>query len=423
MDNKPPTESHPAPPADPPATNADAPTVPPADAVGPGASPSSAPTRPADDLAARLLNPPRYRVLRLLGQGGMGAVYLAEHLFMGRQVALKVVSTALMDSPAALERFRQEVRAAAQLSHRNIVTAFDAEQVGGLHFLVMEYIEGVNLAEHLARAGPLPIVQACHAVEQAALGLQHAHDRGMIHRDIKPQNLMLDKGGVVKILDFGLARFAREHSPTGQPRLTGTGVVMGTADYIAPEQTRGSRGVDIRADIYGLGCTLYHLLAGRVPFPDGTAVDKMVRHCVDAPAPLRSLRPDVPAELAAVMDKMMAKDPAARYQTPAEVAAALHPFGGSRPQPLIPVLDERDRVELVPQSTAPYPTPAVLRLTAEGDLRSAPVEARTEKVPSPLPGAPIRERSGLAIVLGGFSLVIGVIALFFSLGLGLCCFV
>jgi serine/threonine protein kinase len=424
MSSKPPTEPQ-TPPADQPPTNADAPTVPPAESTGPDPSPSSAPTRMADDLAARLLDHPRYRVLRLLGRGGMGAVYLAEHLFMSRRVALKVLSPALMDSPAALERFGQEVRAAAQLSHPNIVAAFDADHVGDLHFLVMEYIEGVNLAEHLARTGPLPAVQACQAVEQAALGLQHAHDKGMVHRDIKPHNLMLAQGGVVKILDFGLARFAREHAPPGQPALTGTGVVMGTADYIAPEQTRSSRGIDIRADIYGLGCTLYHLLSGRVPFPDGTVVDKMIRHCLDAPQPLRSLRPEVPPELAAVVDKMMAKDPAQRYQTPAEVAAALHPFGGSRPQPIIPILGDADRVEAAPQSTAPYPTPAVLRLADERD-DEAPLdvlaEVRTERMPH-LPAAPERERSGLAVVLGGFSLVIGLIALFFSLGLGLCCFV
>jgi serine/threonine protein kinase len=422
MSSQPPTEPR-TPPTDHPPASADAPTVPPAESTGPDPSASSAPTRMADDLAARLLDHPRYRVLRLLGRGGMGAVYLAEHLFMSRQVALKVVNTSLMDSPAALERFRQEVRAAAQLSHPNIVAAFDADHVGDLHFLVMEYIEGVNLAEHLARVGPLPVAQACQAVEQAALGLQHAHDKGMVHRDIKPHNLMLAKGGVVKILDFGLARFAREHAPPGQPALTGTGVVMGTADYIAPEQTRSSRGIDIRADIYGLGCTLYHLLSGRVPFPDGTLVDKMVRHCLDAPEPLRSLRPEVPPELAAVVDKMMAKDPAQRYQTPAEVAAALHPFGGSRPQPIIPILGDADRVGAAQQSTSPYPAPPVLRPADEGD---APLDVRpsgrTERMP-PLPAAPERERSGLAVVLGGFSLVIGLIALFFSLGLGLCCFV
>jgi hypothetical protein len=422
MSSERPTEPQTPPPTDPPPADEAAPTLPP-DAAG--VTPSSAPTRSAEDLAARLLDHPRYRVLRLLGQGGMGAVYLAEHLFMGRLVALKVVSTALMDSPDALERFRQEVRAAAQLSHPNIVAAFDADHVGNLHFLVMEYIDGVNLAEHLARSGPLPIPQACHAVEQAALGLQHAHDKGMVHRDIKPQNLMLTRGGGVKILDFGLARFARERNAPGQAGLTGTGVVMGTADYIAPEQTRSSRGIDIRADIYGLGCTLYHLLSGRVPFPDGTVIDKMIRHCVDAPEPLRSLRPDVPTELAAVVEKMMAKDPAQRYQTPAEVAAALHPFGGSRPQPIVPVLSDADRVALGQKSTAPYPAPPVLRLADEADEvvpAGAVTEIRTERL---RPAAPAleRERSALAIVLGVISLVIGVIALFFSLGLGLCCFV
>ena len=352
----------------------------------------------------------------------MGAVYLAEHLIMSRQVALKVVSTALMQNGAALERFHQEVKAAAQLSHHNIVTAYDADHVGGLHFLVMEYIEGVTLAEHLARTGPLPVNEACGVIEQTAHGLQHAHEKGMIHRDIKPQNLMLTRDGVIKILDFGLARFAREQSQPQQASITGTGVVMGTADYIAPEQTRSSRGIDIRADIYGLGCTLYHLLAGRVPFPDGTVVDKMVRHCMDEPEPLRSRRPDVPRELATVVNKMMAKEPAQRYQIPAEVAAALHAFLGSRPLPIVPVLEAVADTDDADEATAPYVLPTVVRSRERiTDLEDVvPTSRRARPVDSP--DVPPLERLALATVLGGFSLVIGVVAIFMALGLTLCCF-
>jgi uncharacterized protein (TIGR03067 family) len=312
-----------------------------------------------------LADHPRYRVGELLGVGGMGAVYKAEHLLMERPVALKVLNRELLDRPATVERFRREVRAAAWLTHPNIVAAFDAEQAGDLHFLAMEYVEGVSLARHIAESGPLPVAEACNYVRQAALGLQHAHERGMVHRDIKPQNLMLTPAGQVKILDFGLARFVMESVPagallteegspavartllsgpdsakTGQEcpvhteesppdeakRLTQTGIVMGTPDYIAPEQARDSHLADIRADIYSLGCTLYDLLAGQAPFPEGSAVQKVRAHLGRTPKPLTNFRHDLPPELVKVMDRMMAKDPAQRFETPAEVAAALTPF-------------------------------------------------------------------------------------------------
>jgi serine/threonine protein kinase len=264
-------------------------------------------------------------VVGLLGQGGMGAVYKAEHLVMDRPVALKVIKPALLSDTGAFARFRQEVKAAGKLAHPNIVTAHDADQAGDLHFLVMEYVEGQNLADYLRKKGPLPVVEACNYVRQAALGLQHAHERGMIHRDINPLNLMRTPHGQVKILDFGLARFVRNAGESSGP-LTAQGVVMGTADYIAPEQTRDARQADIRSDIYSLGCTLYHLLSGRVPFPNGGTVEKMVQHAVDAPTPLAELRPDLPTRLVKVVQRMMAKDPARRHQTPIEVDRSLAPF-------------------------------------------------------------------------------------------------
>ncbi len=271
---------------------------------------------------------PRYRVLRLLGRGGMGDVYLAEHRHLGRRVALKAIRPSLLDSPAAALRFRQEVAAVGRLAHPNIVHAQDAEEAAGRCVLVMEYVEGTSLAERLLRQGRLPVAEACACARQAALGLQCAHENGLVHRDIKPHNLMRTPDGTVKVLDFGLARVLREQAAAPPDPLTGEGAVMGTADYIAPEQARDSRQADIRADIYSLGCTLYHLLAGRVPFPGGTAIDKIVRHSGEEPEPLSRLRPDLPAGLARVVGKMMARDPAARYQTPAEVAAALAPFVG-----------------------------------------------------------------------------------------------
>ncbi len=279
---------------------------------------------PPPDLPPELANHPRFRVVRELGRGGMGVVYQAEHRMMERRVALKVIRRALLDHPDALARFHAEVKAAARLSHPNIVAAYDAEQAGDLHLLVMEYVEGTDLARVLARKGPLAVAHACHFARQAALGLQHAHEQGMAHRDIKPQNLMLTPRGRVKVLDFGLARLRSEQGQTGG--LTQQGAFMGTPEYVAPEQAADARAADIRADIYSLGCTLYALLTGNPPFAGDTALTVVLAHLQQEPPPLRTVRPDAPPELEAVVARMLEKDPARRYQTPAEVAQALAPF-------------------------------------------------------------------------------------------------
>jgi formylglycine-generating enzyme required for sulfatase activity len=278
--------------------------------------------------AAPLLDHPRYRLIRKLGQGGMGKVYLAEHRLMRRLVAIKLIRAGYLGNPQLIQRFRQEVEAAARLSHPHIVAAHDADEADGTHFLVMEYVEGESLAERLARQGPLPVHEACTFVRQAALGLQFAHEKGMVHRDIKPANLMRAVDGTVKILDFGLARVLREAALPEGP-LTTEGAIMGTADYMAPEQAQDCRHADIRADVYSLGCTLYHLLSGRVPFPGGTAIDKILQHASARPEPLLRRRAEVPVALAQVVDRMMARNPEERYQTPGEVAAALEPFVGA----------------------------------------------------------------------------------------------
>jgi WD40 repeat protein len=278
------------------------------------------------ELPAELADHPRYHVICPLGAGGMGVVFKAEHRLMERAVALKIIHKDLTQRPGAVERFRQEVKAAARLSHPNIATAHDAEQAGDTHFLVMEYVEGRSLDRVVQAQGPLPAALAAHVGRQTALGLQHAHERGMIHRDVKPQNLLLTPAGQVKILDFGLARLCSDGGSATVP-----GVVVGTPDYLAPEQALDAHRADARADIYSLGCTLYFLLAGRPPFPEGSALQKLLAHQQRTPPSLAALRPDVPPGLVHVIERMMAKDPAQRCRTAAEVAEQLAPFATDLP--------------------------------------------------------------------------------------------
>ena len=269
-----------------------------------------------------------YVLMDLLGEGGMGRVYKARHRLMNRVVALKVIRADLLRLGEARQRFLREIEAAARVWHPNLVTARDAAPIGESYVLVMEYVEGKTLAGVLQSAGVPPIRHACDWVRQAALGLHHAHEQGLIHRDLKPSNLLLtSKGNVVKVMDLGLARFELlgERGPDDEP-LTESGVVIGTPDYLAPEQAVAPRSADARADIYSLGCTLYHLLTGRPPFPGGSLTQKLLWHQnADPPDPVR-LRPSVPPELSHAVLKMMAKLPEQRYATAAEVASALAAF-------------------------------------------------------------------------------------------------
>ena len=294
-----------------------------ADSTSPNA-PAAAPA--IVEVPAELREHARYRVLELLGYGGMGAVYKAEHRLMQRTVALKLITRDLTSRPGVAERFIRETRTAGRLAHPNIAQAFDAEQAGDTLFLVMEFVPGTDLARLVRERGPLPCAEACRHIQQAALALQHAHERGMVHRDIKPHNLMLTPDGEIKVLDFGLARFDLAQPKADTSQLTEEGLFMGTADYVAPEQARDAHHADIRADIYSLGCTLYQLLTGQVPFPAKTVMDKVIKHATEQPAALSTLRPDLPAGLEDVVMKMMAKLPDQRYQTPGEVAEALAPF-------------------------------------------------------------------------------------------------
>lgn len=307
---------------------------------------TSAPNRQQDRrITDQRIPPPlrdhqRYRVIERIGFGGMGVVFRAEHRLMGRPVALKVINPALIDNAEAVVRFRTEVKAAATLDHPNIVRAYDAEQADDLHLLVMEFVDGISLAELVQKRGPMSISHACIVARKIAFGLHHAARHGMVHRDIKPQNVMLTRAGQVKILDFGLARLARisasdsstsaaEAAGRSESALTQLGALLGTPDYMAPEQADDSHTVDMRADIYSLGCTLYYLLSGRPPFPSGSTYEKLVSHREREAPNLSDRRSDVSPELAAVVARMMAKDPADRFRTPADAAEALLPFARS----------------------------------------------------------------------------------------------
>lgn len=265
-----------------------------------------------------------YVILELLGEGGMGQVFKARNWKLSKVVALKVIRKERLTNPLAIRRFHREIQAAAQLNHPNVVRAFDADQVSDTHFLVMECVEGIDLAKLVKKHGPLPVAQACDCAHQAALGLQHAYERGLVHRDIKPQNLLLTQEGVVKVLDMGLARLDQPAEDTERSStMTQEGTVMGSLDYIAPEQALNSHTVDTRADLYSLGCTLYYLLTGRVPFPASSATEKLLKHQMEGARPVEELRPEVPPAVAAVVSRLMAKRPDDRYQIPAEAAAAL----------------------------------------------------------------------------------------------------
>jgi serine/threonine protein kinase/Leucine-rich repeat (LRR) protein len=292
------------------------------------AVPGPAPATPAgaNDLG-RLRD---YQLLAKLGEGGMGTVYKAVHTKLDRQVAIKLLPMERSRDARAIARFEREMRAAGKLEHPNLVMAHDAGETDGRHFLVMEYVPGVDLSALVERRGPLAVADACELVRQAAMGLECAHQHGLVHRDIKPSNLMLTTEGTVKVLDLGLALLARD--ATANEELTGANQMMGTADYMAPEQVGDSHSVDIRADVYGLGCTLYKLLVGHAPFTGPrftTSIQKLMAH-IEAPVPtLAEHRHDIPPDLSAVLERMLAKQPSDRYATPATVAEALATFAAA----------------------------------------------------------------------------------------------
>jgi serine/threonine protein kinase len=347
----------------------------------------------------------KYKVLGPLGAGGMGHVFLCEHLVMRRRVAVKVLPTSRSNNVAALERFHREARAVARLHHPNIVVGHDIDRDGKLHFLVMEYIDGSTLHQLVRDRGPLDPLRAAHYIRQAALGLQHAHEAGLVHRDVKPSNLLLDRTGTIKVLDLGLARFFRDE--TDDLSRDNLQSPLGTTDFMAPEQALDSHQADIRADIYSLGATFYYLLAGHSPFREGTVLQKIMSHQIRTPRPIRDIRPEVPEGMAAVLDRMMAKDPAQRYQTPAEVVEALAPWT----QTPIPSPDEaltepirlgrpNSQVETTPEPpstrSGPVPPPTPWQQGAPGSQPSMEslLVVAGEPGPTPVPFLDTQSEAG-----------------------------
>lgn len=273
-----------------------------------------------------------YVLLDRIGAGGMGMVFKAQHRRMKRVVAIKVLPRSALKEPDVVKRFHREVEAAAKLTHPNIVAAYDADEFNGTHFLVMEFVEGVDLARHIKEHGPMPVDQVLDCTLQAARGLEHAHSQGIIHRDIKPGNLLLDTHGTVKILDMGLARIqegANHAAPdTGDPPLTETGSMMGTVDFMSPEQAVDSRLADHTADVYSLGITLYFLLVAKPAYGGDTPLSRILAHREASIPSLCAARPDVPPQVDAIFRHMAAKNKENRYQSMTDVIRDLSNWRG-----------------------------------------------------------------------------------------------
>lgn len=276
----------------------------------------------------------KYKLLDVIGQGGMGAVLKAEQSSIRRIVALKVMAKELLKDGNAVHRFLREIQSAASLNHPNIVSAIDADCIGDRYFLVMEFVEGRDIKAWLKKYGPLPIGWSCEVVRQVALGLQHAHERGMVHRDIKPSNIMVTVDAQTghphaKIMDFGLSRLVSETETEGHR--TRSGAIMGSPDYISPEQASSAKDADIRADLFSLGCTMFHMLTGQYPFPGTNVMEKLMARATHVPPPVSSLRPDVPAAIDEIVASLTRLNPSERIQLPSELALRLASLDVTKP--------------------------------------------------------------------------------------------
>jgi serine/threonine-protein kinase len=339
-----------------------------------------------------------YVITDKLGSGGMGKVYSARCVDDGRTVALKVVRPALVQNPTVRGRYAREVQAAGALSHENIVGILGAGEANGRVYMAMEFVNGIDLARLMRDFEMVKVEEACEYIRQAALGLQHAHERGFVHRDVKPSNLVVagerhlpqsTEPAVVKLLDLGLAR-AIDPDDMVAPDLTRDHAVVGTPDYMAPEQAKSSRHVDPRADLYSLGCTLYFLLTGRVPFPYPSAIEKILAHLNELPTPLQGLRPEVSAALAGIVARLMAKRPEDRFPSAEALAEALVPHtrypADAPPHPVIRKRDtshdtpsDQSQSPVAPSTSTSVPPLSALTL-ALADASPAAAESRVQPV-------------------------------------------
>lgn len=330
-----------------------------------------------------------YRLLRPLGKGGMGAVFLARHEMMRRQCALKVLPhTQAREGTSVLERFYVEAQAVAALDHPNIVRAYDVNKEvkdkKEVHYLVMEFVDGQDVQAVVNEKGPLDYITAADYIRQTANGLAHAHENSLVHRDIKPANLLVDNKGVVKILDLGLARLTHDDSQQASLTAAYNETVLGTADYLSPEQALNSHDVDHRTDIYSLGCTAYFMLTGHAPFPEGTVAQRLVAHQVKTPDPIQEERPDAPSDLLAIIDQMMAKDANKRYQTAADVGVAFSAWllehgGEDWKRQHSKIVGDSALMKMLSQRE---PTRAIRSPTSETELELAPLDDEEKKAPS-----------------------------------------
>ncbi len=368
----------------------------------------------------------QYKLLDRIGQGRMAGVYQAQHQ-SGQMVAIKVLPPSKAKDPQLFARFQREARLALRLQHPNIVRAFQVGESNGLNYLVMEYLDGEDLEDILERRTKLPHPEAARVLFQALSGLQHLHEQGMVHRDLKPANLMLVPAprpgaadntllATVKILDIGLGRalFDEGDPDAENAQLTTDGTLLGTPDYLAPEQARNAHTADIRADIYSLGCVLYQTLTGQPPFPDKNVVNKMVKHATEPPRPLKEFTPGIPDGLQHVVSWMLAKDPAQRCPTPAQAAQALQPFlpqGGDKGGRTAPEAQMESYLAWLAANAGDMPAAGAIDV----DL-VAVSSTTTNKAPPAAKPAEVNRRESLFLAIGVGVGIAGVVA---AAGIGL----
>jgi len=318
----------------------------------------------------------KYQIVRQLGAGGMGTVYLAVDSQLKRTIALKVLPKERTENDTLVRRFEAESQAAAQLKHENIVTVYDAGRIDGHLYIALEFVEGTDVHELVAKRGPLPLKRSVNYVKQIAHALEHLHKRGFVHRDIKPSNILVTREGLAKLTDMGLARAVDESL---ESNITREGTTVGTVDYMAPEQARDSQSADIRSDIYSLGCTWYQMLTGEPPFPTGSVTNKLYSH-ISKPRPdPRALNRSIPEEVVAILHRMMARKADDRYQTPNELLEDIANMGSGnkRIDELLNGDDESPGETATPNYGAPTPLPA-----RQAPHRAAPQARHAESEPA-----------------------------------------